>query len=667
AVGAEAVSLAVADASGAPVATVDSLVLRAFSPEQLAAQGGHDALFRPEWTPVSLPVSAPDGVIGVLGGDDLGLAGAIAFADLADAAEGGVVPDILVVALPAAEDPAAAAATHAAVRDVLALVQEWLAADAFADSRLVVVTRKSAGAGAGDLPAAAVRGLLRSAQSEHPGRITVVDVDGDPASLRALSCALGSDEPQLVLRAGSATALRLLRVTETAAPGTDGTDALGGGTVLLTGATGALGRQVARHLVAERGVRRLLLVSRRGEAAPGAVELAADLAALGAETAFAACDAADRDALARRLDGTDLTAVVHIAGVLDDGIITSLTPERLAAVLRPKVDAAWNLHELTKDRPLAAFVLFSSLAGVFGAAGQANYAAANSFLDALSEHRHAAGLPAASLAWGLWADDGGMADTLAGADVERMARGGVAALSVAEGLALLDTATALPHHPVLVPARLDLATVRAAAAQGGQVPALLRSLVPPPVRRAARAAEADPAADLRRRLAGQSAQDRERILLDVVCGQVAAVLGYAGAAAVQPGHAFRELGFDSLTAVELRNRLTAVTGLRLPATLIFDHPSPADLVAHLSAAVPQDGDPAGPGVFAELDRLAEALAGTPTDAETGARVTLRLQALLTQWRDALSGPADPVDDHRDLDTATDDELFDLLDDELETS
>ncbi|WUK15714.1 type I polyketide synthase [Kitasatospora sp. NBC_00374] len=667
AVGADAVSLAVADATGAPVASVESLVLREFAPEHLAASGGHESLFRPEWVPVALPSSGPTGVIGVLGDDDLGLPGALSCTDLADLADGGAVPGIVVAPFLPAPAADAAAATRAAVRRALVLVQQWLAQDAFADARLVVVTR-GASTGA-DLAAAAVHGLLRSAQSENPGRIVLVDLDDDPASLRALPDALGTDEPQLALRAGRAAAARLVRVTDAPAAA-QATDFAADGTVLLTGATGSLGRAVARHLVARRGARRLLLVSRRGEAADGAVELAAELTAAGARVGFAACDVADRAALARVLEEVRLTAVVHVAGALDDGIVSALTPERLDTVLRPKVDAAWNLHELTAGHDLTAFVLFSSAAGVFGAAGQANYAAANSFLDALAQHRQSTGLPASSLAWGLWADDGGMADTLDSADVERMARGGVAALSVSEGLALFDTAGALPHHPVLVPARLDLAGLRARAAESGEVAPLLRALVRQPARRAAAGAAADPAAALRQRLAGQSPEDQERILLETVCGQVAAVLGYAGAAAVQPGHAFRELGFDSLTAVELRNRLNAVTGLRLPATLIFDHPSPLELVTHLRTAVPQE-EAGGPGLFAELDRLAEALAAAPTDEETGARVTLRLQALLTQWRDVLADPADraaaAADDHRDLDTATDDELFDLLDDELETS
>ncbi|WP_042422617.1 type I polyketide synthase [Streptacidiphilus anmyonensis] len=669
-VGSDAVSLAVADGTGAPVASIDSLTLRSFSPEQLSGGGGrHEALFRQEWTAVTLPSSMSLGAVAVLGGDDLGLPDAECFDDLATLSF--ALADTVVVPLADPASPDVAAATHAAVHDALELLQTWLAEEAFADSRLVLVTRGAVATSQGDevhdLASAAVWGLVRSAQAENPGRIVLVDLDQDAASQALLAAAADSGEPQLALRAGAALAPRLAAVATDEPEATPEFDAAG--TVLVTGATGSLGRAVARHLVVRHHARHLLLVSRRGEAAPGAAELAAELAELGASVRFAACDVADRAALAELLEtgpAHPLTAVVHTAGVLDDGVIASLTPDRVDAVLRPKVDAAWHLHELTRDQNLSAFVLFSSAAGVFGNAGQANYAAANSFLDTLAQQRHAAGLPANSLAWGLWAEDGGgMAGELADADSRRMTRA-VAALSEAEGLALLDTALGLPD-PVLLPARLDLGQLRSQAAESGEVPALLRGLIRQPARRAVGTAEADPGAALVRQLTGLVADEQERILLDVVRGQVAAVLGYAGAAAVQATAGFRELGFDSLTAVELRNRLNAVTGLRLPATLVFDYPSPAELAGQLRTALPLDGQAAGAGVFAELDRLSEALAATPTDQETGTRVTLRLQALLAQWRDLVGTDGRPAEDDSDIESASDDELFDLLDDELETS
>jgi acyl carrier protein len=306
----------------------------------------------------------------------------------------------------------------------------------------------------------------------------------------------------------------------------------------------------------------LLMLSRRGPDAPGAAELRAELADLGTEATFVACDCADRDALARVLAEYPVTGVVHTAGVLEDGTITSLTPEKVESVLRPKVDAAWNLHELTKDLPLSAFVLFSSAAGLLGAPGQANYAAANAFLDALAVHRHALGLPATSLAWGAWAG-GGMADALNDADVRRMAQAGVTALSEETGLALFDAAIGRAEA-LLMPARLDLA----ALAKPGQIPPLLRGLVRS-THRATRAASTASTA-LRRRLAGLAGEERPAVLLKLVAEHAAAVLGVG---TVDPDRAFSELGFDSLTAVEFRNQLNDATGLRLPATLIFDYPN----------------------------------------------------------------------------------------------
>jgi acyl transferase domain-containing protein/NADPH:quinone reductase-like Zn-dependent oxidoreductase/thioesterase domain-containing protein/acyl carrier protein len=349
-------------------------------------------------------------------------------------------------------------------------------------------------------------------------------------------------------------------------------------TVLITGGTGGLGAVFAKHLAARYGARRLLLVSRRGPAADGAAELVAELAGLGAEAQVVACDVADRDQLAELIGslGHPLTAVVHAAGVLDDGLVESLTPQRLARVLGPKLDAAVHLDELTAGMDLSAFVLFSSVAALIGSPGQGNYAAANAALDALAGRRRAAGLPAISLAWGLWADTAGMADKLGEAEIARLERMGVGALTAELGVQLFDRAQRL-DRALLVPVRLDPGALRAQA-RAGMLPALLRGLVRTPARRVEGAG-----GSLAQQLAGVAEADRERVALDLVQAQVAAVLGHASAAAVDPDREFRELGFDSLAAVELRNRLTQVTGLQLPTTLVFDHPS-ATAVARLLVA-----------------------------------------------------------------------------------
>ncbi|WFB09506.1 SDR family NAD(P)-dependent oxidoreductase [Streptomyces sp. LX-29] len=702
--GSGAVALAVADEAGAPVASVDSLALRPLDAEQFTAgrAAHHESLFRVDWAALPAPAAPPAaeaGAYAVLGGDELKVAAAleaagvdtVSHADLTALAAAvdadGVAPDV--VLLPSLPDLATAgdtaAATHAVTGRLLALVREWLADERFADSRLVLLTRGAVAVGDGvagdgdeaapteaawDLTHAAAWGLVRSAQAEHPGRFVLVDVAPDGAgaagALRELPAVLATDEPQLALRGDTWHAPRLARVASLAEETVPAFDA--SGTVLVTGASGTLGGLLARHLVAERGVRHLLLTSRRGAEAAGAAELAAELTAAGAEVTWAACDAADREALAALLAAIPaehpLTAVIHAAGVLDDGIVESLTPERLAKVLRPKVDAAWNLHELTQDLDLSDFVLFSSAAGVFGNPGQGNYAAANAFLDALAAYRRAQHRPAVSLAWGLWEDEGGMAATLAEADRQRMNRGSMGALSDADGLALFDVAC-LAEHALLIPAALDLAALRAQATTG--VAPLLRGLIRTPVRRAAAggAGAAAEAESLVERLAGMAAAERDRFLLNLVCGQVATVLGYGGAGAIEPGAAFKELGFDSLTAVELRNRLGAATGLRLPATLIFDYPTPEALADHLRAALPV-GD-GGPSVFGELDRLEAALAGAADDSVTRSRITMRLQALMAKWNEAQEATADTETGDDDLASATDDELFDLLDDELGSS
>ncbi|MFF8772951.1 type I polyketide synthase [Kitasatospora sp. NPDC015120] len=669
--GADAVSLLVADAAGRPVATVDSLVLRPVAAEELTAARG-DALHRVDWTVLPAewrPMAQAWAVIG----DDDGLRTAVeetgAQADFhPDLAEvlrrvesGGRVPAVVLAAVGGqADSDHPVRHVHRTVHRVLELVQQWVSDERLSDSRLVVLTSNAVVARDGDKevdPAqAAVRGLVRSAQSEHPGRFLLVDLDRDAESVRVLPGLLDAGEPQVAVRSGEVLVPRLARVVPGGRSAVSFTE---GGTVLVTGASGTLGRLVARHLVTEHGVRRLLLVSRSGAGAEGMAELVAELGAAGAEVVVEACDVADREALAGLLAGVSaehpLTGVVHAAGVTDDGLVGSLSPERIDAVFRPKVDAALHLDELTRGSELSAFVLFSSAAGVFGSAGQGNYAAANAFLDALAQQRRAAGLPAVSMAWGLWAEGSGITGRMTEADRARMARGGVLPLATEEGLALFDAALGQDGTTV-VPVRLDPAGLRAQAA-AGSLPALLRGLVRVPARRAAASAAPGGAATLAARLTGLPEADQRKLLLDVVCEHVASVLGLASPQAVRPDRQLRELGFDSLTAVELRNRLAAASGLRLPPTLIFDYPTPHEVAEYLRA----ESAPAAPGVgelLAGLDGLEAALRTAAPDGEGRTAVASRLRALAALWADAA--PAEDTGVAEELSAATDDEMFDFI-------
>ncbi|QUQ64261.1 type I polyketide synthase [Kutzneria sp. CA-103260] len=490
-------SLLLADESGAPVASVDRLASRPVGTALTRAVG---TLFRLDWIPVEatateVPVCRPT-----------------------------------------------------SVADALSDVQRWLAKE----GPLAVVTRNAVTVdGTAPNPdAAAIWGLVRSAQSEHPGRFLLVDTDGEALTTEG--------EPQLAVRGGQAFAPRLARTEAT------GSARSLNGTVLVTGASGTVGGLVARHLVAEHGVRHLLLLSRRGEVP----ELAADLAAQGAHVTALACDVGDRDALSAALASIPaahpLTGVFHAAGVLDDGLVDSLTPERLNRVWRAKADGARHLHELTGDAELAEFVLFSSAAGVLGNAGQGNYAAANTYLDALASVRRSEGLPARSLAWGLWAD---RSEIMTEDAYDRTVRRGVRPMAAADALALLDAALRT-DEPLLLPMDVDLAVLR----DMDDLPRLWRGLLPMRTYR--------PTAQVvTRSLADVPAGERVAVLTDLVLGHTAKVLGRDDR--VDIDRPFRDLGFDSLSAVELRNRVNAATGVRLSATAVFSHPTPRALVAKL--------------------------------------------------------------------------------------
>ncbi|HEY2334957.1 MAG TPA: SDR family NAD(P)-dependent oxidoreductase, partial [Solirubrobacterales bacterium] len=409
-------------------------------------------------------------------------------------------------------------------------------------------------------------------------------------------------------------------------------------TVLITGGTGGLGSLIARHLVEHHGARRLLLASRSGERAQGASGLAAELDGLGAEVTIVACDVADRDQVRALLDSIpaehSLGTVIHAAGALDDGVIEALGPEQIERAFKPKVDAAWHLHELTEGMDLSAFVLFSSLAGVLGTAGQANYAAANSYLDALAARRRAEGLSATSIAWGLWERESAMTSHLGDADLARMKRSGIAGLSDRDGLALFDAALVAGPAEALA-LRLDPAGLRAQAS-AGELPAMLRDLVRDPARRRSTTGSL-----LAKRLAAAVEDERETLVLDLVRTEVAAVMGHGSPDAVKPDRAFKDLGFDSLATVELRNRLRSAVGMQLPTAVVFNHPTPAALAAFLLAEVTASSDGKQAIVRAQTNEEPIAIVGMSCRYPGGVGSPGALWDLVSQGGDAISGfPSD---------------------------
>ncbi|MFC6084323.1 SDR family NAD(P)-dependent oxidoreductase, partial [Sphaerisporangium aureirubrum] len=712
-------TLLATDPAGTPVLSAETLHLQPVPPGGIAGPR-QDTLYAVEWTPAP-PEPAFTGRRAVLGSPALASSlDAEAYPGLAAlgaaVTAGAPLPDVVVACLPPelGDDGAdgTVARAYAATHQGLALLRDWLADERFEAALLVVLTRGAVAATSGDgvpnLGEAPLWGLVRTAQSEHPGRFRVIDVDGPDAPLASV---LGSDEPQLALRAGRPLAPRLTRVPparntpdgptptdpgdgrasatdpalagvapgesgfaqepapartasgeggstvrhrpRTAAPDRSGTGGLGlkpGGTVLITGGTGVLGALLARHLVVRHGVRHLLLTGRQGPDAPGAGELRDELTGLGARVTVAACDVADADALDRLLasvpDEHPLTGVVHAAGVLADGTVENLTADQVDRVLRPKVTAAWNLH--TRAGDVDAFVLFSSITATLGTAGQGNYAAANAFLDGLAEHRRARNLPAVSLGWSLWAQTGGIGGGLTETDRARWARGGVTALTADTGLAMFDTALGT-GRATAVPARLDPAALRSG---GGPVPAVLRDLVPAlPARRAAVAA-GDGRRPWAERMAALPPEDRRAAVEDLVRMIVTTVLGHGASGAVDPARAFRDIGFDSLTGIELRNQVNTATGLRLPTTAVFDHPSPAALAAYLLTQV---SGAAGPAPVAAVATAAAdepvAIVSMACRYPGGVLTPEDLWDLVDTGTDAISGF--PVNRGWDLDTLYD--------------
>ncbi|MFI1386721.1 SDR family NAD(P)-dependent oxidoreductase, partial [Embleya sp. NPDC020886] len=657
--GPDEVAVELADQAGRSVLTVDSLVVRPVSIEEFREARGDRArsMFRVDWVPApssadAMGESLPEEWAVLAAIDAQPAAGPLAvYSDLgalgAAVDAGGPIPEV--VLLPCgisssqdAADPAGAfpdaEAAHAVAVGVLSVVRGWLGDGRFVGSRLVVVTRGAVGSGSGsvvsDVASSVVWGLVRSAATEHPDRFALVDVDGGDW-VAGLSGALACGEREVVVRGDVVSVPRLVRHAVDA--GVEGSS-FGAGTVLITGGTGTLGALVARHLVTEYGVRSLVLLSRRGEQASGAPDLVAELTELGASVVVEAGDAADRDVLVRVLEGlrVPLTGVVHAAGLLDDGLVEALTDERLHTVLRSKVDGAVNLHELTRDLDLAAFVLFSSAASVFGNSGQANYAAANAFLDALAEHRRASGRPGISLGWGPWARSSGMTADTEGSAAARALRRGVRALTDEDGLALFDAAVR-SDAAHLLPVLLDPAALRTRAAAGA-LPDVLRGLVRATSRRIATGAADAAGSTFASRLAVLDDEAREAEILHLVRTNVSLVLGHESGEVVGAGRAFKDLGFDSMLAVDLRNRLGAATGLRLPATLVFDYPTPAAIAGYLRAelvgAVAVDAGPVA-GVVVDGDPVV--IVGMACRYPGGVASPEDLWDLVAAGRDAIAG------------------------------
>ncbi|WP_208611546.1 SDR family NAD(P)-dependent oxidoreductase, partial [Streptomyces bungoensis] len=527
-----------------------------------------------------------------------------------------------------------------------------------------------------DLPLSPGSDTGRGTESDDaPAAAPVAELDTHTWNRFFAGLAGEEDEDQFAVRADGLYVRRMIRKPVEA----DAVERAVGfsGTTLITGGTGALGAHLARRLAAT-GAEHLLLLSRRGPDAPGATELESELTALGARVTIAACDITDRGALAKVLadvpESAPVRAVVHAAGVEPPAVAVEETdPEALREVAEAKTAGAVHLDALLADQPLEAFVLFTSGAGVWGDGGHSAYAAANAYLDAFAEWRRSRGRVATAIAWGAWAG-GGMVHATEG---DRLRRHGVPTMDPEVAVGAVQQAVAHDETSLVV---ADVLWDRFASAYSAarrrrlfdEIPDV-REIAAEAARTAAEGAGADgraaagPAQALADRLAGASRAEQERTVLQLVRSQVAGVLGHAGTGAISPGQAFRDLGFDSLTALELRNRLKEATGLALPATLVFDHPTPAALTERLLTELAPDPEHAAGQDVRALDELENAVTSLgPGDDAARSRITARLQALLWRLSDspAESAAADGDRDDALLGAASDDEMFDLIDKEL---
>ncbi|WP_204038484.1 type I polyketide synthase, partial [Micromonospora qiuiae] len=538
----DTVTLHLTNTTGTPIATIKKLTLRPVQPHQLHTT--NHPLYHLTWTPIPTPTTPttkpPHHLI-----------------DLTD------IPT---------DDPLTT--THNTLENLLHQLQQHLT-NTDDTTTLTVLTHNAVATNPTqpiNLTTAAAWGMLRSAQAEHPNRILTIDTDTTPPNPTLLTAAHHTGEPQLAIRGNQLLTPRLTRTRTTPTPPPPLNP---DGTILITGGTGTLGAITAHHLATHYGARHLLLASRTGPNKPHITKLKTELETTGATVTITACDTTDPQQLTTLINNIPkkhpLTAVIHCAGILNDATITTMTPTHLHHTLQPKIDAAWHLHQLTQNHPLAAFILYSSAAGTIDSPGQANYAAANTFLDALAHHRTTQGQPTTSLAWGLWAQNSNLTTHLNTQNQQRIARTGIHPMTTTHALNLLDQALTT-NHPHLLTANINLPALRQQPTN--TLPPTLRALTPTTT-------PTTKTPTLTNQLTNQTPQEQQQLILNTIRTHIAAVLGHTNPQHIDEQQPFKDLGFDSLTALELRNRLNTATGQHLPATIIFDHPTPKALTQYL--------------------------------------------------------------------------------------